>query len=172
MIRRFCVVVAWLAASFVSIGFSQETPATVRVASISFEPVKLDLEGNTKKLVSYYRKAAAGGAKIAVAPEGILEGYIVNEIIGGEIDAESMRKVAVSIDSPTIQQFQDLARELKMCLVFGFAEKIGEDVFNTAVFIDHLGNICGKYHKMQLAEGYHSSWWFNRLGKASRTYVL
>ena len=42
------------------------------------------------------------------------------------------------------------------------------DVYNCAVFIDHTGHICGKYHKMQLAEGYHADWWFNRLGKSCR----
>ena len=103
-------------------------------------------------------------------PEGALDGYIVNEIIAGQVDAERMKDVAVSIDDPVIQRFQRLAVELQMCLVFGFAERIHEDVFNCAVFIDHDGQVCGKYHKMQLAEGYHSSWWFNRLGRSSRAF--
>ncbi len=63
-----------------------------------------------------------------------------------------MNSVAVSIDHPVIQRFRRLADELEMCLVFGFAERIGDDVFNCAVFIDHDGEIRGKYHKMQLAE--------------------
>lgn len=81
-----------------------------------------------------------------------------------------MREVAVSIDSSEIQRFRTLAAELSMCLVFGFAELIGEDVFNCAVFIDHDGRIRGKYHKMQLAEGNDKSWWFNRLGAQSRAF--
>jgi predicted amidohydrolase len=78
--------------------------------------------------------------------------------------------VAVKIDDPVIVRFQRLADELDMCLVFGFAERVGDDVFNCAVFIDHAGRICGKYHKMQFAEGYHPSWWFNRLGGKSRAF--
>ena len=167
---RICIAVVWLSASLASVGLSQKTSSKVCVASISFEPVKLDLAGNANKLERYFRKAADGGAKMAVAPEGILEGYIVNEIIGRDIEAEKMRDVAVSIDSPTIKRFQNLARELNMCLVFGFAEKIDEDVFNTAVFIDNLGHISGKYHKMQFHEGYDPAWWFNRLGKTSRAF--
>ncbi len=62
------------------------------------------------------------------------------------------------------------ARELDMCLVFGLAERIDEDVFNCAVFVDRDGQIRGKYHKMQLAEGYHDAWWFNRLGRQSRAF--
>src|SRR5262249_25973210 len=73
-------------------------------------------------------------------------------------------------DHPLLQRFRMLARALDLCLVFGFAEKIGADVFNTAVFIDASGEIRGKYHKMQFEEGYHPSWWFNRLGTQSRAF--
>ncbi|MDP6443713.1 MAG: carbon-nitrogen hydrolase family protein [Pirellulaceae bacterium] len=142
----------------------------VRVAAISFVPQKFDLQGNADRLEQAYRKAARLGARIAVAPEGALEGYVVNEIIAGDAAESRMRKVAISIDHPVVNRFQTLAVELKMCLVFGFAERVDEDVFNSALFIDHAGRICGKYHKMQLAEGYHQSWWFNRLGKQSRAF--
>ena len=142
----------------------------VHVAATSFIPKKFDLEGNADHLEQAFRQAKKGGAKIAVAPEGALDGYVVNEIIAGEAPMEKMNEVAVPIDNPLIQRFQRLARELEMCLVFGFAERIEEDVFNCAVFIDHEGRICGKYHKMQFAEGYHPSWWFNRLGRQSRAF--
>lgn len=142
----------------------------VRVASISFRPVKLDLAGNADRLEHWFRKAAAGGAKLAVAPEGILDGYAVNEIIAGEVPAARLREVALTIDSPMIGRFQKLANELDLCLVFGFAERVGDDLFNCAVFIDNVGEICGKYHKMQFAEGYDDSWWFNRLGAQSRAF--
>ena len=143
---------------------------TVRVAAVSFEPKKFDLPGNANRLETLYRQAKAGGAQIAVAPEGALDGYVVNEIIAGKVLAESMKTVAVTLDSPVIQRFQQLASELELCLVFGFAERIKDDVFNCAVFIDHTGRIAGKYHKMQFAEGYHLDWWFNRLGDRSRAF--
>ena len=142
----------------------------VKVAAISFVPQKFDLEGNADRLEKMFRQAADGGAQIAVSPEGALDGYVVNEIIAGQAEAEAMKKVAVAIDSPTIKRFRRLAKELDMCLVFGFAERIKDDVFNCAVFIDDDGEICGTYHKMQLAEGYHSTWWFNRLGRRSRAF--
>jgi N-carbamoylputrescine amidase len=142
----------------------------VRTAAISFVPTKFDLERNAAELERLFREAAAGGAKIAVAPEGVLEGYVVNEIIEGRAADSRMKEVAVAIDHPVILRFRRLAADLKMCLVFGFAERVGEDVFNCAVFIDDAGQIRGKYHKMQLAEGYDEAWWFNRLGAASRAF--
>ncbi|MBI83842.1 MAG: hypothetical protein CMJ81_11640 [Planctomycetaceae bacterium] len=152
-------------------GISTKTAQrVVRVAAVSFVPVKFDLAGNADRLERWFREAKRGGARLAVGPEGALEGYVVNEIIAGEEPAEKMKGVAVSIDGPLIQRFQRLAEELEMCLAFGFAERIKGDVFNCAVFIDHEGKICGRYHKMQLAEGYHPSWWFNRLGQQSRAF--
>lgn len=148
----------------------EASPLKVRVAAISLVPTKFDLHGNADRLEHAFRQAKLGGAEIAVAPEGILEGYVVNEIIAGEFPADKMREVAVPIDDPVIQRFQHLARELEMSLVFGLAESIGDDVYNCAVFIDHEGVIRGKYHKMQFAEGYDDQWWFNRLGTASRAF--
>ncbi len=142
----------------------------VRVAAISFEPIKLALEANAAQLAEAFEEAAANGAQIAVAPEGIQEGYIVNEIIAGRMPAERMHDVAIPVDHPVIRNFQVLADRLDMCVVFGFAEKDGADVFNTAVFIDDTGLIRGKYRKMQLAEGCHPDWWFDRLGTQARAF--
>lgn len=142
----------------------------VRVAAISLVPEKLNVVANAERLERAFREAAAGGAELAVAPEGVLEGYIVNEVLAGKIPVAKMKDVALPLDHPVIGRFQDLARELRMCLVFGFAEKIGADVFNTAVFVDEAGTIRGRYHKMQLAEGYHPDWWWNRLGRESRAF--
>jgi N-carbamoylputrescine amidase len=143
---------------------------TIRVAAISFEPQKFNLEANTRRLEQRFREAHQGGAKIAVAPEGALEGYVVNEIIAGKESAERMKDVAIDIDGPVIQRFQKLAEELSLCLVFGFAENTKDGVYNCGVFIDQTGRLRGKYHKMQFAEGYDESWWFNRLGDKCRAF--
>lgn len=142
----------------------------VKVAAISFVPVKLDLAGNADRLEAALREAASGGARLAVAPEGILDGYVINPMLAGEIAVTKMRDVAIPIDGPVIRRFQALARELKLCVVFGFAERVGPDVYNTAIFLDDRGEIRGTYQKMQFDEGYHPSWWFNRLGERSRAF--
>ena len=142
----------------------------VKVAAISFRPEKFGVEANVKRLEKAFRTAASQGAQLAVGSEGVIEGYVVNQIVGGEIPPERMLEVAIPIDHPIIKRFQALARELDMCLAFSFAELVGEEVYNCAVFIDNNGRICGKYHKMQFAEGYHPSWWYNRLGKKSRAF--
>ena len=49
---------------------------TVRVAAVSFVPKKFDLAGNADRLERAFRLAKKGDAKIAVAPEGALDGYV------------------------------------------------------------------------------------------------
>lgn len=143
---------------------------TVDVAAISFTPEKFNLQTNCDRLEDTFRRAAKGGAQLAVAPEGVVEGYVVNDIIAGDAPPTQMNDVAVTMKGPEIQRFRSLARELEISLAFGCAEKIGRNVYNCAVFIDATGWLCGKYHKMQLAEGSHATWWFNRLGKNSRAF--
>ena len=145
--------------------------AQVRVAACWFKPRKFDTTANAERMEALFRRAADSGAQLALAPEGALDGYMVMPIIEGAEPAERMHEAAVSIRGPEVDRFRALARELGMCLAFGLAEQRGGDVYNCALYIDAEGRICGKYHKMQLAEGYHESWWFNRLGAGSRAFA-
>lgn len=170
------LALVWWAGASVGLGANPppETkpaaPVRVRVAAVSFVPVKLALEQNAARLEKLMREAAAGGAKLIVAPEGAIDGYAINQVLALQTPVEQLRDAAIPIDHPIIQRFQALAKAVEACLVFGFSEKIGDELYNTAIFIDHAGAIRGKYHKMQFAEGYHPSWWFNRLGSQSRAF--
>ena len=143
----------------------------VRVAACSFRPRKFHTAANAERLEALFRRAAAAGAQLAVAPEGALDGYVVMPIIEGAEPATRMREAAVSIRGPEVARFRALARELGMCLAFGLAERSGGDVYNCALFLDADGRIRGRYRKLQFAEGYHESWWFNRLGARSRAFA-
>ncbi len=142
----------------------------VSAAAISFKPIKFDLQKNADRLEQAFHQAADGGAQLAVAPEGILDGYVVNEIIAGQAPAQRIDQVALNMRSPVIRRFRKLAVARGICLAFGLAERCDDGVYNCAVFIDHKGRVRGKYHKMQLAEGYREAWWFNRLGKHSQAF--
>ena len=141
----------------------------VPVAACSFKPRKFDISSNADRLEEIFRQASSGKARIAVAPEGALDGYVVMPIIRGEFSSSRMNEVAISIRNSYIVRFKNLAKELGMCLVFGFAERLKNKVFNSAVFIGCDGRLCGRYHKMQFAEGWHPSWWYNQLGVRSRS---
>ena len=142
----------------------------IKATAISIKPKKWDKVGNADKVEMYFRRAAKERPDLIVTTEGVLEGYVVMDVLEGRRSAQDALEIAEPIDGPYIQRFQRLARKLGTCLCFGFAERIGDDVFNTAVFIDSEGEISGKYHKVQLAEGTHASCNYNRVGNTLRSF--
>ena len=142
----------------------------IKATAISMKPRKWDKAYNADRLEALFREAAQEGPDLIVATEGILEGYVVMDVIQNPEEASAMLEIAEPIDGPYIARFRRLAAELGTCLCFGFAERIGTEVYNTAVFIDDEGEIRGKYHKTQLAEGTHPTWHFNRVGKELRAF--
>ena len=143
---------------------------SIKVAAISIKPEKWDKAANADKMEAFFVEAAKEQPQVILTTEGVLEGYVVMEVIEDRETAERLLDIAEPIDGPYVQRFQQLAKKLGICLCFGFAERIADEAYNCAVFIDHNGEICGKYHKTQLAEGAHSSWNFNRIGKTLRAF--
>ena len=143
---------------------------TIRATALSIKPKKWAKASNADKLEAFVREAAREQPDLIVAPEGCLEGYVVNEVIEDRSKEPALLEIAEPLDGPYIQRFQGLARELSLCLCFGFAERVGEEVYNAAVFLGRSGDICGTYHKTQLAEGTHPSWRFNCIGKKLRAF--
>jgi predicted amidohydrolase len=144
---------------------------TVRTAALSLRPWKWHKDWNCERLETGCRAAAEAGAELIVAPEGFVEGYLTNEVIADRSLREQMMAQAEPLDGPSVQRFRRLARELKAALVFGLAARHDDgDVYNTAVFIDRTGTVCGSYAKTQFQEGYHRSWDFNRLGNEIRAF--
>jgi predicted amidohydrolase len=134
------------------------------------KPKKWDKAGNSARMEYLFREAARRGAKVGLATEGALEGLVANDAIRRPELARRVLDVSEPLQGSYIHRFRGLARELRMSLCFGFAERVNDEVFNSAVFIDHEGTICGVHHKMQFAEGYLESWFFNRLGTDVRAF--
>ena len=143
---------------------------SVKVAAISYRPAKWDRDYNADRMEELFVEAAQEKPRLILITEGALEGYVVMDVVEGRASAEALIEVAEPIDGPYIRRFQKLARTLKTCLAFGFAERIGNEAYNCALFLDEQGEICGRYHKVQLAEGTHSSWNFNRIGHKLRAF--
>ena len=143
---------------------------SLKVAAISLKVKPWDKQANAAKMEQLFKQAAQRGAEVAVVPEGALEGYVVNEVLQQPEMADRMLEVAEPLDGAYIVRFRRLAKTLRMCLCVGFAERIGNEVFNAVIFIADDGKVCGKYHKMQFAEGTHPSWFFNRIGSTIRAF--
>ena len=140
----------------------------IRVAALSIKPQKWNKEFNAKKLEQYFIQSANTGVDLVVAPEGFLEGYLVNEIIKDRSLEQKIFDLAEPIDGPYIRKFTKLAARFNVAICFGFAEKKKDGIYNTAIIINQNGDISGTYNKTQFAEGYNKKWSFNRIGKKIR----
>lgn len=138
------------------------------VASVSLRPKLWDKAHNADKMESFFRKAARKKPELIVAPEGMLEGYVVSDVIWHRERAEAFLSIAEPINGPYIRRFQKLAKSLKTCLCFGFAQRVGRESFNSAVFIGNDGRIYGTHHK--LTEMTHSTWNFARMSSRIRAF--
>lgn len=143
---------------------------SVKVAALSLRPIKWKKEANADRLEAFIRAAAQGDPQLIVAPEGILEGYVVVDVMKDGRRADAMFEIAEPIDGPYVQRFRQLARELHTSLVFGFAERIGQEIYNCAVCIGPDGEICGRHHKTMFREGHDPAWTFNACGRTLRAF--
>ncbi|KAF2024753.1 carbon-nitrogen hydrolase [Setomelanomma holmii] len=120
----------------------------VKVAVIQLYPKPMQLEHNFKKAANFIRSAAAQGAELAVLPEYHLTNWQPKDPgFVGLCDQweEYLRK------------YRDLAKECGICIVPGTiveshrdATNEADKLLNVCYFIDHEGNIAGKYVKKNL----------------------
>ena len=142
---------------------------TVRAAAVNFVPWKWHRDWNADRLEMFFVESARHGAQLSVAPEGILEGYLVHEAFAWPELREQIFRVAEPLDGPYLKRFSKLAKQLKCNLVFGFAELDGKSIYNTAAFIDNRGRLRGTYRKMSNAIA-NKTWPFNGVGKTIRAF--
>lgn len=137
-----------------------ENRTSLKVASLSIFPEKWNKEANADKIGAMVRKAAQQKAELVITPEGVLEGYVVNEVIRAESGEEKEKltkrflEVAEPMDGPYIKQFSQLADELDIYLILGFLELEGDKTYNTAALLNQEGKVEGKYRKTHFHQGY------------------
>jgi predicted amidohydrolase len=118
------------------------------LAALSITPEPWDKQANVAKLARYAREAAARGADVIVAPEGFLEGYVGNENRTPGLTRERYAAdAAETLDGPLMTRVRDLARELKVYLMVGFAEGRDDQVLNSAVMFAPDGRVVLHYSK-------------------------
>jgi predicted amidohydrolase len=137
------------------------TETKVRVAAVGFVPRKWDKETNLRILLELIRQAAKSNPDLIVAPEGILEGYVIDSVRKadeenpGSADKKFL-SIAEPLDGKCILALKEAARLHKVHLIVGFAERTPADrVYNSAALFDPKGEIVGIYHKNRTI---HEKW--------------
>jgi N-carbamoylputrescine amidase len=128
-----------------------ELASSFLMAAVSVTPKEWDKEANYSTFERFAREGAAHGAKLIVSPEGFLEGYVGNEKKNPEATRERYLAIGEPIDGPIMMRIRALARELDVYLSIGFAERRGEQMFNSTAVIDPKGEIALLYSKSHTA---------------------
>lgn len=117
--------------------------ATIRVASIQFEPRIGERDANLARSGELIRRAAEKGAILVVLPELANSGYVF------ETRAEAFALAEPVPDGPTTTAWAEIAAREKIWIVAGIAERVGNRLYNSAVLIGPAGHV-GTFRKIHL----------------------
>jgi predicted amidohydrolase len=99
-----------------------------------------DIQGSFALMAAQAAKAKAAGADLLILPEMYLSGY--------NIGPEKAQAQAVTLAG--LKPAQDIAAAHNIALVFGYPERVGAEVANSAVLIGPDGAILLNYRKSHL----------------------
>lgn len=97
---------------------------------------------NLERLAERAAEAAREGARLLVTPEMFLSGY--------NIGAAEIAALAEGADGPSAARVAEIARELRIAVLYGYPERNGEAVYNAAQLMDADGQSLANYRKCHL----------------------
>lgn len=113
----------------------------MKVALAQLKPVLHDKSENLKMMLHHIQKASQQNCQLILFPELVLTGYFTRE---------KTKELAEDLNGESITLLKEWAREYNLMIIAGFPEKVQEEVFNSAVIIDHNGEVAGTYQKVHL----------------------
>lgn len=114
----------------------------MRIAILQTEGVPGEIDPNLKRLAEKAAEAAARGASLLVCPELSLTGY--------NVDTPIMTGLAETADGPSSKRVAGIAREHRIAVLYGYAERAGDAIYNTARLVDANGRPLANYRKTHL----------------------
>jgi predicted amidohydrolase len=117
----------------------------MRVAVLQYRPPKGDPRAGREGLAAMAEAAAAGGAKVVVAPEMATCGYIWPSRDAIAPHAEPAR-------GATFRTLAPIAKQYGAVIVAGFPERDGRTLYNSALVVGTDGELLACYRKVLLYE--------------------
>jgi N-carbamoylputrescine amidase len=117
-----------------------------------------NLAGNLERAERHVREAARRGAQVILLPELFETPYFCIEQ-----DSRHLALAHTVHDSPAVQRFRDVARELGVVLPVSFFERGPVAFFNSIAIIDADGSLLGIYRKSHIPNGpgYQEKFYFS-----------
>jgi predicted amidohydrolase len=119
-----------------------ESKPLLRLSVFQGRAVPGDVEANLSATHAAMQRARAAGAQLLLFPEMWLSGY--------DISRQRTHELAITEDGETMGRIADWCRSLQIAVCFGYAERCGELVFNSAALLSETGKLLLNYRKCQL----------------------
>ena len=120
---------------------------TVTIAVIQAY-LNADIATNVAKISDLVIKAAQQGAQVILPPELFESPYFCRE------ERDRFFDWAQPVENhPTINYFQDLAKELNVVIPVSFFERAGQVYYNSLAMVDADGSLLGVYRKSHIPDG-------------------
>jgi predicted amidohydrolase len=151
----------WFALSPFVLAFlagSTKAEDIVRVGIIQMSARPNDKAYNLAEAEKGIREAAGKGAKIVLTPESSVQGYVrVSFPPGSQMDAPNLvaerakiLAAAETVPGPAIERLAQLARELRIWIIFGMDQNWRGKLFSAAVLVSPKGEVVGTFRKVHL----------------------
>jgi len=116
-------------------------PKRTKIAVYQGDSLHGDIAGSLAVMRKTATFAASQGAGLVIFPEMFLTGYN----IGGAVF-----KLAEPSDGPSLAAAAAIARETKVALLYGYPERSGDRIFNSALLVNSAGGGIANYRKTHL----------------------
>jgi len=113
----------------------------MKIAAFQGEGVSGDIAKALDVLRAQAAEAARAGAGLAIFPEMFLTGYNIGEAVF---------KLAEPVDGPSAGKAADIARTAGVALLYGYPERDGDTVYNSALLVGRDGAPLANYRKTHL----------------------
>lgn len=118
--------------------------AAFRLAALQ-APVLAGCEARLDWLAAQLPKAVAAGANLVALPELFAHGYNIGD---------TLRTLAEPQDGPLRARIGELACAHGLAILYGYAERAGDRIFNTAACVDASGALVGHHRKLAIPPGF------------------
>src|SRR5689334_18246306 len=108
---------------------------SIQLGVVQFAPLHKNIAANLAAMISYIEGAEAD---LLVFPELSLSGYAFTS------STEAM-PFSMADNSNVIAELALASKKNGVAIVFGYAERSGDRLYNSALAIDSIGRVVGKY---------------------------
>jgi omega-amidase len=112
----------------------------VKIAAVQLACTLGDVQANLNKIRDFCARAKQEGVDLIVFPEAADTGYSMPVI----------RQHAKPWTEGAVPALREMAKEFAFTIVSGVAERVGDVIYNSQVFIDPRGQIAASYRKTHL----------------------